>query len=560
MVYALTLQRSVATLSVMSSPPNTLPNTVAELQQLLIEQQRIIQEQAAALKSSQALNSTLEHKLRLLNQKHFAKSSEKNPGQAELQFLNEAEMLHAQEALKHSEASNDAQNENDQIEVPAHTRKRRKSRELPEDLPEVDVIHDLSDEEKQCSCGLTMNLIGEEVLKQLGIVPQQYYVIVHRKLKYACTCKSCMRTASMPVQPIPGSQASAPLMAHVMSSKFHDGLPLYRQEQMAKREGLDLDRSKLARWTIEGAKVFQPIWNCLQDTFYSYDIALADETGIQVLKEHGRKPENKSYLWIRKGGPPDKPVVLVDYSPSRAGEVAHGLLEYFKGYLVVDGYAGYNDVVRKNELLPVFCNDHARRKFVDVVKSLTKALSEQARQESQNWIASQAMELYKSLYRVEKIIKDMTPEEKYAERQRLAVPLWETFLMWANRMQVEGVAHNETRKALAYLINHSEGLRRYCDDGRLPISNIQAEHVAKAIAVPRKNFLFADTPAGAEASAMIYSILETAKVNGQHPQRYLSVLLSEIPNAKVAEDIEALLPWNITPEEVNQRYASYPAP
>ena len=540
--------------------PNTLPNDIAELQQLLIEQQRIIQEQAEALKSSQALNKVYEEKLRLLNQKHFAKSSEKNPGQAELHFLNEAEMLHAQEALKQSEASNDAQSEDDEIEVPAHTRKRRKSRELPDNLPEVDVIHDLSDEQKQCSCGLTMSVIGEEVLRQLGIVPQQYYVIVHRKLKYACTCKSCMRTATMPVQPIPGSQASAPLMAHVMSSKFHDGLPLYRQEQMAKREGLDLDRSKLARWTIEGSKVFQPIWNCLQDTFYSYDIALADETGIQVLKEHGRKPENKSYLWIRKGGPPDKPVVLVDYSPSRAGEVAHGLLEYFKGYLVVDGYAGYNDVVRKNELLPVFCNDHARRKFVDVVKSLTKDLSEEARQESQNWIASQAVELYKSLYRVEKIIKDMTPDEKYAERQRLAVPLWETFLMWAKRMQVEGVAHKETRKALAYLINHSDGLRRYCDDGRLPISNIQAEHVAKAIAVPRKNFLFADTPAGAEASAMIYSILETAKANGQHPQRYLSVLLSEIPNAKVAEDIEALLPWNISPEEVNRRYAAYPTP
>lgn len=544
----------------MPSLPNTLPNNVAELQQMLLEQQRINKEQAEALESSLALNKVYEEKLRLLNQKHFAKSSEKNAGQAELQFLNEAEMLHAQEALKQSEASNDAQNEDDQIEVPAHTRKRRKSRELPDNLPEVDVIHDLSDEEKQCSCGLTMSVIGEEVLKQLGIVPQQYYVIVHRKLKYACTCKSCMRTATMPVQPIPGSQASPPLMAHVMSSKYHDGLPLYRQEQMAKREGLDLDRSKLARWTIEGSKVFQPIWNCLQDTFYSYDIALADETGIQVLKEHGRKPENKSYLWIRRGGPPDKPVVLVDYSPSRAGEVAHGLLEYFKGYLVIDGYVGYNDVVRKNELLPVFCNDHARRKFVDVVKSLTKDLSEEAKQESHNWIASQAVELYKSLYRVEKIIKDMTPEEKYAERQRLAVPLWETFLMWANRMQVEGVAHKETRNALAYLINHSEGLRRYCDDGRLPISNIQAEHVAKAIAVPRKNFLFADTPAGAEASAMIYSILETAKVNGQHPQRYLSVLLSEIPNAKVAEDIEALLPWNISPEEVNRRYATYPTP
>ena len=543
----------------MLSPPFMLPNTVFELQKRLAEQQAIIEKQEIDIEATRFHNKKLQEQLALLNQKHFAKSSEKNPGQAELQFLNEAELLHAQQALDDVIAGGDAENE-DEIDVPAHKRKRKKKRDLPLDLPRCEVIHDLSEEQKRCSCGLTMNTIGEEVLEQLSIVPQQFFVIVHRKLKYACTCKSCMRTASMPVQPIPASQAGPQLLAHVMSSKFHDGLPLYRQEKMAKREGLDLDRSKLARWTIEGSKIFQPIWNCLQDSFFSYDIALADETGIQVLKEQGRKPENKSYLWIRQGGPPDKPVVLVDYSPSRASDVASGLLEHFKGYLVVDGYAGYNASVRKNKLKPVYCNDHARRYFVDVVTSLTKGLSEETKEGAKDWIASQAIEMYKSLYRVEKNIKHMTPEKKYAERQRLSVPLWETFIMWANRMLLEGVAHEGTRKALAYLLNHSEGLQRYCEDGRLPISNIQAEHVAKAIAVPRKNFLFADTPAGADASAMIYSLLETAKINDHHPQRYLSVLLSEIPNAQSADDIEALLPWNISPEEVSRRYATYPAP
>jgi transposase len=534
--------------------PNILPTTVAELQQLLLEQQSIIKRHEKTIASNETLLNVLEEKLRLLNLKHFAKSSEKNPGQAELQFLNEAELLHTQELI------DELNSDEEEVDVPAHKRKRAKKRVLPSDLPRCDVFHDLTEEQKLCACGQTMFSIGEEILEQLAIIPQQFYVIVHHKLKYACTCKSCMRTATMPVQPIPGSQASPQIISHVMSSKFQNGLPLYRQEKMAQREGLDLDRSKLARWTIEGGKIFQPIWNYLQDSFYSYDIALADETGIQVLKEHGRKPENKSYLWIRRGGPPDKPVVLVDYSPSRAGDVATGLLEHFKGYLVVDGYSGYNAVVRQNKLLPVYCNDHARRKFVDVIKSLTKDLSDEAKDSAKEWIASRAVELYKSLYRIEAKIKAKSPKEKYAERQRLAVPLWDTFLMWANRMQVEGVAHEGTRKALGYLINHSEGLRRYCNDGRLPISNIQAEHVAKAIAVPRKNFLFADTPAGAQASAMIYSLLETAKINGQHPQRYLGVLLTEIPNAQTADDIEALLPWNITPAEINRRYATYPAP
>ncbi len=356
--FTLTTRGALATLFAMQVQPKNLPTTVAELQQLLIEKQSIIERHEKTIAASQSLLKVLEEKLRLLNQKHFAKSSEKNAGQAELHFLNEAELLHAQEIVDELNAAKADEAEEQEIDVPAHKRKRAKKRELPSDLPRCDVFHDLTEEQKRCACGQMMFSIGEETLEQLAIIPQQFYVIVHHKLKYACTCKSCMRTATMPVQPIPGSQASPQIIGHVMSSKLHDGLPLYRQEKMAKREGLDLDRSKLARWIIAGGKLFQPLWNLLQDSFYSYDIALADETGIQVLKEQGRKPENKSYLWIRRGGPPDKPVVLVDYSPSRAGDIATGLLEHFKGYLVVDGYAGYNAVVRKNKLLPVFCNDH----------------------------------------------------------------------------------------------------------------------------------------------------------------------------------------------------------
>jgi hypothetical protein len=167
---------------------------------------------------------------------------------------------------------------------------------------------------------------------------------------------------------------------------------------------------------------------------------------------------------------------------------------------------------------------------------------------------------YKLLYRLEKGIKDLSPEQKHEIRQAKALPIWDTFLAWAKEVQVLGIAHKGTREALAYLLNHAAGLTRYCDDGRLPISNILAEHVAKSIAVPRKNFLFADTPAGADASARIYSLLETAKANRHHPQRYLAVLLTELPNITGMMDIEALLPWNLTPEEVNGRYATYPAP
>ena len=525
---------------------NALKRMVGEQQAVIEQHQRTITDHLETLCAKQTVIERLEEQLRLLKQRQFGKRSEKFPGQAELQFFNEAELLELEARL--------AEPDVETVQVPAHSRRRATPRALPEELPRIEVIHDLPEADKRCGCGRTLEHIGDETLEQLAVIPLQYYVIRHLKRKYACACKGAIRTASMPPQPLPASQASPQLLAQVMVSKYHDGLPLYRQEKMAVREGLDLPRAKLARWMIDGSALFQPLWNLLEETFFDYDIAYADETGIQVLKEEGRTPQNKSYLWIRRGGPPHQPVVLVDYSPSRSGATASGLLANFRGYLVCDAYGGYNPSITEHGLVPVFCNDHARRKFVEVLK----ALDPKAKEKAKGWVASKAIAFYKQLYRLEKGLKHLPPPQRHAARQERAVPLWDEFLNWAKEVQALGVAHAGTREALAYLINHAEGLRRYCDDGRLPISNIQAEHVAKAIAVPRKNFLFADTPAGATASAQIYSLLETAKANKHHPQRYLSVLLTELPNISCVEDVEALLPWQLTPEEVNRRYAGYP--
>ena len=387
----------------------------------------------------------------------------------------------------------------DFITVPAHRRKARQSRQLPPERPRVEVIHDLAEDDKQCSCGRRLRHIGQ-----------------------------------------------------VMVAKYHDGLPLYRQEKIARREGLELPRAKLARWLIGCAGLFWPLYNLLQDTFFSYDIALTDETGIQVLKEPGRAPQTKSFLWIRRGGPPDKPVVLVDYEKSASGQAAQGLLGEFRGYLVCDGAPIYNQPARANDLTVVYCNDHARRRFRDALASLGKSAV------AKTSIAAQTIKRYRTLYRLEKNLKPLSVQGRYLERQRIAVPLWDTFIDWAQDKHTQGVAHEPTRQALAYLLNHAEGLRRYCEDGRLPISNIQSEHVAKTIALARKNFLFADTEAGAGASAMLYSILESAQANHHHVQRYLSVVLTELPNVNDLADIETLLPWNLTPDEVAKRYAAYP--
>ena len=525
-----------------------LPEDRQELHRRLLEQHsqlealaRQLEAKDQAMVRKDARIVALEQALEALKRRHFGHSSEKNPDQYE--FFNEAELLAQAEP---------EETVNDFITVPAHRRKARQSRQLPPELPRVEVIHDLAEEDKQCGCGLRLRHIGQETLEQLCVIPQQFYVIVHQRLKYACSCKKCICTAAMPAQPLPGSQASPQLLAQVMVAKYHDGLPLYRQEKIARREGLELPRAKLARWLIGCAELFWPLYNLLQDTFFNYGIALSDETGIQVLKEQGRAPQTKSFLWIRRGGPPEKPVVLVDYEKSASGQAAQGLLSEFRGYLVCDGAPIYNQPARANGLTVVYCNDHARRRFREALASLGKSAA------AKNSIAAQAIKRYRTLYRLEKNLKPLSVQGRYLERQRIAVPLWDAFIDWAREKHDQGVAHEPTRQALAYLLNHAQGLRRYCEDGRLPISNIQSEHVAKTIALARKNFLFADTEAGAGASAMLYSILESAQANHHHVQRYLSVVLTELPNAKNLIDIEALLPWNLTPDEVASQFAAYP--
>lgn len=183
-----------------------------------------------------------------------------------------------------------------------------------------------------------------------------------------------------------------------------------------------------------------------------------------------------------------------------------------------------------------------------------------ATQKRRQLIAQQAIDVYRRLYRIEARVNRLDPVKKTRVRQRFAVPIWDRFEHWVRKTLQGGVLHKGTRDALSYLLNHVEGLRRYCEDGRLPISNIHTEHVAKTIAVARKNYLFADTPSGATASARLFSVLETARANGHNPYEYMTVLLVELPNATTVEEMEALLPWNITPAEIRRRFEAMPKP
>ena len=211
-----------------------------------------------------------------------------------------------------------------------------------------------------------------------------------------------------------------------------------------------------------------------------------------------------------------------------------------------------NQSARQNQLTLVHCNDHARRRFADIIKTAKKA--------EKTWAASKAIGFYKKLYAMEKQAKLLDEKQTLALRQNKAVAIWEEFIGWAQNVMDRKIGHAPSRDALKYVLSQQQDLRVYCTDGRLPISNIQSEHVAKTIALCRKNFLFADTPAGANASAMIYSLLETAKANSQNVFKYMSVVLNDLPAATSAEQIESLLPWNISADEVARRFAALPAP
>ena len=527
----------------------SLPDDLAQLKQLLLQvltsretHDKQLQDRDAIIDYQSKRIAFLEAELRLQRQKRFGASSEKHKDQLTIELFGTADQDTEFAILK----------EDDTITIPEHQRKRGR-RKKNKTLPVVEVVYDLADEEKVCPhCHDTLTPIKDKTLSQYAVIPAQYYVIHHVRKRYACSCKHCIKTAEMPKQVLPKSEASPQLLAYLMVSKFLDGLPLYRLEKMAARENMDLPRTKTSRWLIKSSESLQPLLNLMEDQFFSYDIGLADETGVQVLKEDLRAPENKSYLWMRRGGPPDKPVVLVNYEPSRAGDIPLRLLDGFKGYLVTDAYAGYNPAIEKQELKWVACNDHARRKFKEAHQSLGKNVNQG------DTVAAIGLAYYKRLYQIERESKDQTADKRKQYRQEHSIPTWKAFHDWL--LSVSGTVYDEkTQTAVNYTLKYYDALTRYCEDGRLPISNIRCEHVAKTIAIPRKNFLFCDTPQGAHASARIYSIIETAKACGHNPLKYLTVLFTELPNVNALEDYEALLPWNLTPEQVNEKITEYPS-
>lgn len=509
----------------MSSLSDGLPTNVETLQKMVHSLRQTTAEQHSRLQYKERVIEQLMEQLRLARHQRFGASSEAH-------HIDQLGLFAIPEV-----SSNSALNEHDAITVPAHRRKRGGRKPLPPELERIDIVLDLSDADRLCPHdGARLQPIAQTITEQLDIVPAQVRVLRHIRNTFACPCcDGTIKTAPMPKQPIPKSLASPGLLAYIAVCKFIDALPLYRQESILARRGIVLSRALMAQWLIRAGVLIQPLITLLHERLLLYDIVAVDETSVQVLKEPGKSAQSKNYFWIQRGGTPDNPIVVFDYDPSRGRHVPLRLLDGYQGYVQTDGYRGYEALCAQPGITQVGCLAHARRKF-------NEALKAQDTQAGSSGHAARGMQYIQALYRIERRLKQATPEERYQSRHDQAKPILDEMRAWLDVVLPHVPPRTLTGKALNYLQTQWPKLVRYLDDGRLRIDNNLVENAIRPYVVGRKNYLFCDSVAGAQACANFYSLLETARANGIDPYRYLRRVFTELPNARTLADVEALLP------------------
>lgn len=502
-------------------------STIADQQNRIAQLEQLLAEANAKLK-------WFEEQLRLSRHRRFGASSERSDDN-QLQLFNEPEAT-----------ANPVFAEPTIEKITYGRRKRQGHREeILADLPVETVVHSLPLEEQFCSCcGGSLHEMSTVVRRELKYIPAEIKVIEHVRQVYSC--RRCEKkdittpviTAPMPAPVLKGSLASSSLLAHIMIQKYVYAMPLYRQEQQFSRMGVELSRQTLANWMIYGAdRWLRPLYERMHERLLQQDILHADETTLQVLHEPDRSPEAQSYLWLFRTGREGPPIVLYDYRPTRAGVVPREFLKGFEGYLHVDGYSGYNGIPG---VTLVGCWAHARRRFDEALKALP------AKNRSADVASRQGLEFCNRLFAIERDLAQVTPDERFKERQNRSQPVLDAFLAWLQAQSPKALPESGLGKAATYCLNQWDKLTAFMADGRLELSNNLSERSIKPVVIGRKNWLFANTPRGARASATIYSIVETAKENGLSPFAYLCYLFEQMPNIDVGDIsvVDRLLPYS----------------
>lgn len=494
------------------------------------------------IKDLQNQVSNLTEMVLLLRKEKFGSSSEKTPKQIEgqLSLFNEAEI----------EADSKSAEPVICCKGSMYHRKPKASREkLLKNLPIEEFPCVLHPDDMFCNqCGTALKEIGfVKARDEIEYIPAKVQII--RYMQQACECPTCKHTvrpfikkAAVPRSVLNHSLASPSSVSYVMYQKYVNSIPLYRQEKDWEQMGIALSRAIMANWVIRSTQEhFEPVIKHMQKELLKREVIHCDETPVQVLKEEGKKPQTKSYMWLYRTGNDGKaPIILYDYQPSRSGDNAASYLKDFKGYVHSDGYSGYNKL---DGITRCGCWAHLRRKFVEAIpdkKAVDAPLTS----------AEIGRDFCNQLFKVEESLKDLTPKERFCKRLELEKPILEAFWCWLESLTV--LKGSALGKAVTYAMNQRPFMENYLLDGRCAISNNAAENAIRPFTVGRKNWLFADTPKGASASAAVYSIIETAKANGLNVFAYLQHLLLYMPDTdwqNYPEELDDLMPWSSEVQE-----------
>lgn len=408
---------------------------------------------------------------------------------------------------------------------------------LPKHLLRIEEV--IAPDNMTCGCGGERHVIGEDMSERLDIMPAQFRVIVTRRPKYACrSCTNGVVQAPAPARLIPGGMPTEATVAHVLVSKYADHLPLYRQAQIYSRQGIDLDRSTLAGWVGKAAYELRPVFDALVTDLKQSTKLFMDETRAPVL-DPGKRKTKTGYFWAlarddRPWGGAAPPGVAFTYAPGRSGQYADDILKGFSGILQVDGYAGYNRLLKRvdDRVALAYCWAHPRRKLHEVAQSGTAP------------IAEDGLKQVSALYRIEKDIRGMTSEVRLAARQERSAPLIAAFEAWLTTKRARLSAKAPLGEARKYIAKYWDGLCLFLTDGRTEMDNNAVERTIRPIALNRKNALFAGHDVGATNWGTIASLIETCKLNSVDPHTYLARTLTAIVAGHKQSQINELLPWN----------------
>jgi transposase len=525
--------------------PDSLPTNAKALRALLLaERTRHAEELTAARGAADRAQDEIARLIAIIKelQRHrFGRRSEQlDPDQLALSLEDLEQMLAAAEAA--------AEHDDKTLVKPAAPRKRQINRgALPPHLPREEVVIDVADKTCAC-CGGRKHCIGEDVSERLDVIPAQFKVIVTHRPKYACAaCAGEVVQAPAPERLIENGIPTEALVAHVLTAKYADHTPLYRQAQIYARQGVTLDRSTLADWVGRAAFALRPVHARLLEQLKQSTKLFADETTAPVL-DPGRGCTKKGQLWAyardeRPWAGPAPPGVAYVYAPDRKHARPAEHLAGFSGTLQVDGYGAYADLAEAGDVELAFCWSHVRRRFYEIQVATPAP------------IASEALVRIAALYAIEAEIRGLTADERRQARQLRTKPLFDALRAWLDAKLAAVSGKSTIAEAIRYGLSRWDGLARFLDDGRIEIDSNVVERSMRPIALGRKNHLFAGSDGGGVHWAVIASLIETCKMNDVDPQAYLCDVLTKIVARHPMSRIDELLPFAYRPAQVEKAAA-----